>query len=89
MGLDEEGSDRTDFVTNNYYHGWKLHIHDPYEFPEVARKGIIMDIGSEVSIHLTGHLFIAVEVSTDISGILKQYLDKTVNSRSEAGSVSD
>ena len=83
MGLDEEGSDRTDFVTNNYYHGWKLHIHDPYEFPEVARKGIIMDIGSEVSIHLTGQLFIA-ELSTDI---LNQYLDKTV-SRSEAGSFS-
>ena len=72
MGLDEEGSDRTDFVTNNYYHGWKLHIHDPYEFPEVARKGIIMDIGSEVSIHLTGQLVIA-ELSTDI---LNQYLDK-------------
>ena len=89
MGLDEEGSDRTDFVTNNYYHGWKLHIHDPYEFPEVARKGIIMDIGSEVSIHLTGHLFIAVEVSTDISGILKQYLDKTVGARQVPSPISN
>ena len=48
-----------------------------------------MDIGSEVSIHLTGQLIIAVEVSTDISGILKQCLDKTVGARQVPSPISN
>ena len=30
--------------------GWKVHIHDPGEFPEVSKKGIFVGVGKEVSI---------------------------------------
>ena len=50
VGLDEFGSSKVDFATSNYFEGWKIHIHDPYQFPEVARKGIVIGTGSEVHI---------------------------------------
>ena len=48
-----EASENLEYVKNNYFDGWKVHIHEPYEFPEVARKGIIIGTGQEVSIHLS------------------------------------
>jgi len=32
------------------FQGWKVHIHDPGEFPEVSKKGIFVGVGKEVSI---------------------------------------
>ena len=50
MGLDEEGNNNVEFATNNYFEGWKILIHESYQFPEVARKGILVGASSEVSI---------------------------------------
>ena len=41
------------FITSNYFDGWKVYIHEPHEFPEVARKGILIGTGNEVSIRWT------------------------------------
>ena len=37
-------------VQSNFYKGWKVFVHDPSEFPEVSKKGIIVGMGKEVSI---------------------------------------
>ena len=50
VGLDAEGSEKVEYSTNNYFDGWKVHLHEPHGFPEVMKKGIIVGSGSEVSI---------------------------------------
>ena len=32
------------------FQGWKIHVHDPGEFPEVRKKGIYVGLGKEVSV---------------------------------------
>ena len=74
VGLDPEGTEHTDFVTNNFYNGWKVHIHEAHEFPEVARKGIIIGIGQEVSISLRAETTVADDNVKSMSAIKRQCL---------------
>ena len=49
-GLGWEDSERIKSAQSNFYEGWKVHIHDPSEFPEVNKKGVLVGIGQEVSV---------------------------------------
>lgn len=49
-GSDWEDSLRISGADSNFYQGWKVHIHDPSEFPEVSKKGIHVGTGQEVSV---------------------------------------
>ena len=72
--MDAEGTENTDFVTNNYFNGWKVHIHEPHEFPEVARKGIIIGIGQEVSISLTAETTVAEDNVKSMAAVKRKCL---------------
>ena len=60
-GLEFEGRLKVAGSTDNFFQGWKIHIHDPHEFPEVSRKGIHVGIGKEVEISLSAEALIADE----------------------------
>ena len=74
VGLDPEGTENTEFVTNNFFNGWKVHIHEPHEFPEVARKGIIVGIGKEVSISLGAETTVADDNVKGMSAVKRSCL---------------
>ena len=74
VGLDPEGTENTEFVTNNFFNGWKVHIHEPHEFPEVARKGIIVGIGKEVSISLGAETTVADDNVKGMSAVKRNCL---------------
>ena len=54
---------------SNSFTGWKLHIHDSGEFPEVNRKGIFVGAGQEVSIRITAQ---AVESTPEVRAMSPQ-----------------
>ena len=60
-GLEFEGRLKVAGSSDNFFQGWKIHIHDPHEFPEVSRKGIHVGIGKEVEISLAAETLIADE----------------------------
>ena len=60
-GLEFEGRLKVAGSMDNFFQGWKIHIHDPHEFPEVSRKGIHVGIGKEVEISLAAETLIADE----------------------------
>ena len=45
-----EESQNVSGADSNFYEGWKVHIHDPSEFPEVSRKGFLVGTGQEVAV---------------------------------------
>ena len=49
-GINWEDQLRLRQPESSAFQGWKVHIHDPGEFPEVAKKGMFVGLGKEVSI---------------------------------------
>ena len=42
-------------IESDAFKGWKIHVHDPGEFPEVNKKGMQIGLGKEVSIRHYDH----------------------------------
>ena len=49
-GLGFDDGERVSSAESNFYEGWKVQIHDSSEFPEVSKKGFLVEIGQEVSV---------------------------------------
>ena len=41
-GADWADQQRIRPTETSFYKGWKVHVHDPSEFPEVKKKGILV-----------------------------------------------
>ena len=55
-GASWEDQQRIRPTETSFYKGWKVHVHDPAEFPEVKKKGILVGVGQEVSISVTAEV---------------------------------
>ena len=55
-GVNWEDQLRIRPTETSFYKGWKVHVHDPSEFPEVKKKGILVGVGPEVSISVTAEV---------------------------------
>ena len=49
-GVRYEDQQRLRQASGDSFQGWKIHVHDPGEFPEVRKKGIFVGLGKEVSV---------------------------------------
>ena len=49
-GVSYEDQQRLRQASGDSFQGWKIHVHDPGEFPEVRKKGIFVGLGKEVSV---------------------------------------
>ena len=60
-GVTWEDQQRIRPTETSFYKGWKVHVHDPSEFPEVKKKGILVGVGQEVSVSVTAEVTVADE----------------------------
>ena len=59
-GVSYEDQQRLRQASGDSFQGWKIHVHDPGEFPEVRKKGIFVGLGKEVSVRSSFKKFIEI-----------------------------
>ena len=55
-GVSYEDQQRLRQASGDSFQGWKIHVHDPGEFPEVRKKGIFVGLGKEVSVRYSENI---------------------------------